>query len=333
MALAPTLELPAISRFACEVRAGLLRPEQRTLPCKYLYDPVGSLLFEAICALPEYGLAAADARLLQAHAEAIVALFARPVTVAELGSGSGQKTRYVLEALCRRQQTRYVPIEISAKAIEQCRWQMAGMNGLSVQPLQTEYLAGLAEVARRREAAGGAVLVLFLGSTLGNFERADAIEFLRQVWRRLRPGDGLLLGLDLVKPVSRMELAYNDPAGVTAAFNLNLLTRINRELGGDFDLRGWMHRAVYNAAQQRVEMHLVSCREQTVRVTAAGLTVTFAAGETIFTESSHKYWPRQIDALLHAADWERAGQWVDARWPFAETLCRVAPLAPGAQDG
>ena len=245
--LAPSVSLP---QMAAEVRAGLLRPGPKTLPCKYFYDEVGSTLFEAICALPEYGLAAADARLIRSHAEAMVAPFGAGTMVAELGSGNAQKTRWLLEALCRRQFTLYSPIEISALALARCQEQLAGIGGLEIRPVQQEYLDGLADIARRRTQ--GPLLVLFLGSTLGNFERAGAREFLTAVRRLLQPGDGLLLGLDLVKPAARLKLAYDDPGGVTAAFNRNLLVRLNRELGTDFDLPQWQHRVRFDRRERRV---------------------------------------------------------------------------------
>lgn len=313
--LAPAVSVP---QMAAEVRAGLLRPGQKTLPCKYFYDEVGSTLFEAICALPEYGLAAADARLLRSHAEAMVAPFGEGTVVAELGSGNAQKTRWLLQALCRRQFTLYSPIEISPLALARCQEQLAGIAGLEIRPVQQEYLEGLGDIARRR--AEGPLLVLFLGSTLGNFDRAGAQEFLAAVRRRLRPGDGLLLGLDLVKPVAQLKLAYDDPGGVTAAFNRNLLVRLNRELGTDFELRQWQHRMRYDRRARRVEMHLRSRRDQLVHLPGVSLPIAFRRGETIWTESSHKYRLEEIPPLLEAAGfrWER--QWRDAGWPFAETL-------------
>ncbi|HUX66468.1 MAG TPA: L-histidine N(alpha)-methyltransferase [Terriglobales bacterium] len=313
--LAPGASLPAM---AAEVRAGLLRPGQKTLPCKYFYDAVGSTLFEAICALPEYGLAAADAGLIGSHAEAMVARFGAGTVVAELGSGNAQKTRWLLEALCRRQFTRYAPIEISPLALARCQEQLAGIGGLEMEPVQQEYLAGLEAIAGRRTP--GPLLVLFLGSTLGNFDRAGAAEFLAAVRRRLRPGDGLLLGLDLVKPVARLKLAYDDPGGVTAAFNRNLLVRLNRELGTDFELGQWQHRIRYDRGARRVEMHLRSRREQQVHLPGAPGAIAFRRGETIWTESSHKYRREEIGPLLGQAGLRMAQQWTDAGWGFAESL-------------
>ncbi|HEY1203901.1 MAG: L-histidine N(alpha)-methyltransferase [Bryobacteraceae bacterium] len=171
-----------------------------------------------------------------------------------------------------------------------------------------------------RRSAGEALLVLFLGSTIGNFERAAAEEFLRAIRRSLCPGDGLLLGTDLVKPPARLIAAYDDPTGVTAAFNLNLLARINRELGGGFALRHFAHRARYDETRQPIEMHLVSARRQAVSIPAAGITVTFEKGETIWTEACHKFRLGEIEAMAARCGFRSRAQWVDPQWPFAESL-------------
>lgn len=329
--MAETLTLPALPEESGDnellqaARDGLLREGQKSLPCKYLYDEVGSLLFEAICALPEYGLTAADERLLRAHASDMIAPFRPGVMVAELGSGSARKTRWILRALARRQPTRYWPIEISSYALERSQRELAAIAGLEVEPLAAEYLQGLRTIARRRQQPrlrGRALMVLFLGSTLGNFEPADAATFLRDLRVLLQPGDGLLLGLDLIKPAAQLRQAYDDPAGVTAAFNKNLLARLNRKLGTDFDLTQWQHRAVFRVRQRRVEMHLRARRPQRVRL-PEGEAVEFARGETIWTESSHKFRLRNIGQLLAGAGFRLAEQWVDATWPFAETLALV----------
>ncbi|MGH9413210.1 MAG: L-histidine N(alpha)-methyltransferase [Terriglobales bacterium] len=307
------------------VEAGLLREGQKRLTSTYLYDEVGSLLFEAICALPEYGLTEADERLLSANASAMVAPFAAGVMVAELGSGSARKTRWVLRALCRRQATRYWPIEISPLALERSQRELAAIAQLTVTPLALDYLQGLNTIAQRRAEPGLSrqpLLVLFLGSTLGNFDPPRAAAFLRAVRALLRPGDGLLLGLDLVKPAALLKLAYDDPAGVTAAFNKNLLARLNRDLGMDFNLAHWQHRALYRSREHRVEMHLRARRRTQVSL-PAGEVVAFARGETIWTESSHKFRLNDIAGMLSAAGFRTERQWVDAAWPFAETLALV----------
>lgn len=305
---------------AADVRLGLLRTGQKTLPCKYLYDEVGTLLFEAICALPEYGLTAADSRLLHTHAEAMLAPFAPGLMVAELGSGSAQKTRWLLWSLSRRQSTIYSPIEISPLALARSQEKLADIQGLEIRPLQNEYLEGLRQLVRARPGAPRQpLLVLFLGSTLGNFEPVAARRFLTEIRALLQPGDGLLLGLDLVKPAARLRLAYDDPGGVTAAFNLNLLARLNRELGADFDLRQWRHQIRYDTRLCRVEMHLRARRDQVVRW-LPDLSVAFHRGETIWTESSYKFRAEEIGPMVADAGFVLHRQWQDSAWPFAESL-------------
>ncbi len=305
------------AEFASEVRAGLTRGAQKTLPCRYFYDEVGSALFEAITRLPEYGLTRADARLLVAHAGDLADLLPPHVVTAELGSGSGAKTRPILERLGRRQAVSYYPIDLSRRALAQCARELAAVA--EVTPLEATYLDGLLCAAKRR-APGQTLLVLFLGSTIGNFEPPAAIEFLNAVRCALERGDALLLGTDLVQSEERMIAAYDDAAGVTAAFNRNLLARINRELDGDFHLRRFEHVARYAAAAQRIEMHLRSRRRQTVRVRRANLAVEFAAGETIRTEVCHKFLPNQLCAMAQASGFRVEAQWMDAEWPFAESL-------------
>ncbi len=317
----PTYALPArhVSEFADAVREGLTKPGQKELPSKYLYDEVGSALFETICVLPEYGLTRADARLLQKHAKEIVGRLASPIHVAELGSGSGKKTRWILEALSLRQKTYYYPIEISSSALAACEKELGQIDLVSMVGYEKPYLEGLEAVAQRRDS-GEHLLVLFLGSTIGNFDRQAGEEFLREVRGILQSGDALLLGTDLEKSVEDQLLAYNDPAGVTAAFNLNLLARINRELGANFDLACFRHEARWNAAERRIEMHLRSNRQQCVTITAAGLRVMFDEGETIWTESSHKYRPENVVAMAERTGFRCDGQWIDEEWPFAQNL-------------
>lgn len=308
-----------ISEFAADVRDGLTKPGQRELPSKYLYDGLGSALFEAICELPEYGLTRADARLLQRHAVDIVDRLPGRVQVAELGSGTGKKTRWILEALSRRQKTYYYPIEISPSALEACKKELQQIDLISVVGYEKTYLEGLRSVARHRNT-GERLLVLFLGSTIGNFDRDAADSFLWEVRETLLPGDALLLGTDLMKDVETQILAYADPTGVTAAFNLNLLGRINRELGADFDLSRFRHEVFWNVESRRIEMHLRSLTRQYVEIPAAGLTVRLEAGETIWTESSHKYHAREIYNMAEKTGFYCDAQWIDREWPFAQNL-------------
>ena len=305
--------------FASEVRAGLARPGQKELPSKYLYDDVGSALFEVISHLPEYGLTRADERLLQRHASEIVERLDAPVAVAELGSGSGKKTRWILEALSRWQRTFYYPVEISRSALLMCQRELSDIDSLSIVGFEREYLDGLLEVAAHRQR-GQHLFVLFLGSTIGNFDRPAGVKFLAGVRRILEPGDSLLLGTDLEKSSAQLLKAYDDELGVTAAFNLNLLARINRELDADFDLGQFVHTARINREARSVEMHLRSRRRQTVRIPAADLRIEFLEGETIWTESSHKYSADEVFQMARNAGFSCQAQWIDEQWPFAESL-------------
>ena len=317
--LTQTITAGVTGELAADVRAGLSKPGQKELPSKYLYDPVGSKLFEVISILPEYGLTRADERLLRRHSDEIVERLPLPVLVAELGSGSGKKTRHLLQALCRRQSTAYYPIEISPVALAMCQLELGDLPATTMVGLEREYLDGLLEVTARRQP-GQHLLVLFLGSTIGNFEGLAGVKFLKGVRRILQPGDLLLLGTDLEKPVPQLLAAYDDPLGVTAAFNLNLLARINRELDADFDLDEFEHTARFNAESRSVEMHLRSRRKQSVAVRRAQLVATFAQDETIWTESSHKYSLAEVSQLVREAGFHRDAEWIDPEWPFAESL-------------
>jgi len=315
----PVLSQRHVSEFAADVRESLTKRGQRELPSKYLYDEVGSALFEAISVLPEYGLTRADSRLLQEYSAEIVSRIPSPVRVAELGSGSGKKTRWILEALSKRQKTYYYPIEISPHALAACEKELAQIDLVSVLGYEQPYLEGLRSVAEGR-GKNDHLLVLFLGSTIGNFDRNAGDTFLREVRATLRPGDALLLGTDLVKAVELQVLAYDDPAGVTGAFNLNLLARINRELGADFDLSCFRHEARWNFADRRIEMHLRSTCRQSVRIPTANLRVVLNEDETIWTESSHKYKAEEIPEMAERTGFRCETQWLDSEWPFAQNL-------------
>jgi dimethylhistidine N-methyltransferase len=315
----PEIAAP-VREFAEHVSEGLSHPTQKWLSAQYLYDAVGSALFEAITALPEYGLTRADARLLQAHAPEIVAHSSGPLRVIELGSGSGNKTRWILEAaVAALGSVRYTPIDVSAAALEMCRNTLEAIPGVTIALENASYLPGLRRALSAREP-NETVLVLFLGSTIGNFPPLDAAQFLMDVRGLLHTGDALLLGADLVKPVAQLIEAYDDPAGVTAAFNRNLLSRINRELGGNFQIRHFEHVARFDATESRVEMHLRSTRPQTVHIEASRRSFHFAAGETIWTESSHKFTPESIRELAAASGFHCSAQWLDGEWLFSESL-------------
>jgi dimethylhistidine N-methyltransferase len=239
--------------------------------------------------------------------------------VAELGSGTGRKTVWLLDALAKKEPIVYSPIEISAKALDQCSKELGQLHNVDVRPLQQPYLDGLLSVAAARKP-GEQLLVLFLGSTIGNFEWRAAELFLTEVRQALIPGDALLLSADLEKPLSQLLPAYDDPLGVTASFDLNVLARMNRELEADFDLSAFRHLARYDAAERRIEMHLLSTRAQRVMIPRAHCSVPFIEGETIWTESSHKYRPEELKQMGRRSGFRPLRQWVDAEWPFAQTL-------------
>jgi dimethylhistidine N-methyltransferase len=310
---------PELSDFAVDVRSGLGGPGPKTLPSRWLYDELGSALFEAIGFLPEYGLTRADERILKRHAPEIVSHLPTPVLVAELGSGSGRKTRWILEALVTRQLTTYFPIDLSRAALERCRQEIGGISGVRMDPIRADYLEGLQEVAARRREPQR-LLLLFVGSTIGNFDRPAGERFLAEIRDLMRPGDGLLLGTDLVKPLPLMLAAYDDALGVTAAFNRNLLVRVNRELDADFEVERFAHQARWNAAERRIEMHLESVGAQTATIRALELAVSFDDGETIWTESSHKYEAGEPHRIAERCGFECIAQWLDPEWAFAESL-------------
>ncbi len=308
-----------LGELGADVQAGLGGPGQKRLPSRYLYDDLGSALFDAIGFLPEYGLTRADERILRGYAGEIVAAMKTPVTVAELGSGSGKKTRWVLEALASKRAVPYYPIDISAAALDRCSLELSRVPFVRVEPIEADYLTGLSLVASRRRK-DDRLLLLFLGSTIGNFEPDEALDFIREVRRRLRPGDGFLLGTDLVKPAPALVAAYDDALGVTAAFNRNLLTRLNRELDADFDLDLFEHEARWSKVERRVEMHLIARKSHTVRIRDLAFAVTFRAGESIWTESSYKFETGEPARIAEQARFTLAGQWRDEEWPFMESL-------------
>jgi dimethylhistidine N-methyltransferase len=300
--------------------------EPRQLPSRYLYDALGSALFDAVCELPWYRITRAETGLLETHAPAILSRTApasEPSRIVELGPGNGTKLRTLIEA-GRRSARRFNRlqlhlIDVSAKALDQAGQALSTLEDVEIVEHQATYEGGLREMAQ----TGLRTLVLFLGSNIGNFDRPGADAFLRSIRAALRAGDELLLGVDLVKPERDLLVAYDDPLGVTAAFNRNLLVRINRELGGDFDIDAFGHRAIWNRNESRVEMHLVSRRRQRVRVPAAHVDVTMKEGETIWTESSYKYEPDQLAALLARAGFHPIERWLAAEERFLLTLARA----------
>lgn len=313
---------PALAyEFALDVCAGLTEREQKTLPAKYFYDDMGSALFEAITLLPEYGLTRADERVVRRCAGELPGWFRDDVVVAELGSGSGRKTRRILEEFRVRQPAvDYYAIDVSRAALDACRNELSPVA--RVESLECTYLQGVRHLAARRKP-NRSLLLLFSGSTIGNFEPAEALRFLADVRAHLQPGDGLLLGADLVKPAAVLLPAYDDSLGVTAAFNLNLLVRMNRELGARFEPGSFRHLAVWNERQSSIEMHLCSLASQEVSIPGAGCVAAFREGETIWTESSHKYTIERLRKMAAAAGFAASGEWTDAEWPFVEALWLV----------
>lgn len=297
-----------------------LSGSQKSLPCRLFYDPIGSQLFERICALPEYYLTRTEHRILENHAAEIVAAAGDDVALIEFGSGSSCKTRLLIEALLAWQRhLHYVPIDISREFLRESALALqSDYEGLAITAIAAEYDDSLAALPEHH----GPRLFLFLGSNIGNFTREEAAGFLERIARRMQPQDRLLVGIDLMKDVRLIEAAYNDSLGVTAAFNKNILARINREMDADFDLDQFEHHAPFVEREARIEMRLVSRRRQTVRLPAEGLQVHFEAGESIHTENSHKYTLGGFGALCAAVGLDIQQTWQDERAWFAEVLLR-----------
>ena len=304
------------------VRAGLTA-SPKSLPAWLFYDDAGSRLFERITALPEYYLTRTEHKILSLHAREIIrrAAAGNRLSVAELGAGTADKTQILLRAAVEWQgNLLYEPVDVSSGALEEARQRIeSALPAVTVLPQVEDYTRGLALRPRRADERR---LLLYIGSSIGNFDPAAAEQLLRHARVALDPGDCILLGVDLVKPASILLPAYNDAAGVTAEFNRNLLARLNRELGAEFDAAAFAHRALWNQEQSRMEMHLVSGCAQTVRIGALDLTVKFEAGESIHTENSYKYAPGQAEALLRGADFHPLQIWKDEQEWFAVVLAR-----------
>jgi L-histidine N-alpha-methyltransferase len=299
-----------LSAFARDVAAGL-GSEPRQLHCCYFYDQEGSALFEEICTLPEYYLTRCEEQILRRVSGAIAGRFDdTPVTLVELGSGNAAKTRLLIAALLHRQERlRYVPIDICRTVLEDsARDLLKDYPGLDILAVAGEYQEGMRFL---KDEGDGPRLILWLGSNVGNFHRDEAAQFLAAVRATMQPDDRLLAGIDLRKDRAILEPAYDDPRGVTARFNLNLLTRINRELGGHFDLSGFRHRAVYNEPVGRIEMYLDSVRGQEVRIDRLAHSYRFNPGEPVHTENSYKYSFAEIDSLAASAGLRVEERWTD----------------------
>ena len=313
--------LSARRAFADDVRYYLAQ-SPRQLPSKHLYDPLGSALFDAITQLPWYTLTRAERRLLERHGREVFAALDGISTILELGPGNGEKLRALLDGEPLERTLEVCLIDVSESALARAAQTLAPRHGTTLVCYEDTYDAGLERFRADRDARRRA-LALFLGSNIGNFDPPGCEAFLRNLSSALMPGDALLLGTDLVKPERDLLLAYDDPLGVTAAFNKNLLVRINRELDADIDVHRFAHRAVWNESASRIEMHLVGLEAQIIRIPAARFEASLAAGETIWTESSYKYRPAEVAALLERNGFDVRAQWVESADPFALTLAAL----------
>lgn len=301
-----------------DVRSGLSAHPKRFLP-KYFYDALGSQLFDAICLLPEYYLTRAENEILTRYADEIAASVSGQKTLIEMGSGSASKTRLLIEALLRNQtELLFIPVDISATALDNSsRILLQSYPRLRIDAYAADYFAGLAELGKKLR---GPTLALFLGSNISNFDQDEALRFLRALRAVLKDGDALLLGADLKKDPAILEAAYNDALGVTAAFNLNVLARINRELGANFDLHAFRHKAFYNDAEGRIEIYIESLQAQKVFIESLNLEAEFSSGELIHTENSYKYDLTDIASLATATGYTCTRTWLDSSERFSSNL-------------
>ena len=296
---------PATSDLLSDVIAGLFF-NPRTLPCKYFYDERGAALFRKICELPEYYITRTEIDILDRHRAEIASQLGLNIELIGLGTGAGTKTRILIEALERP--AAYIPVDISEKQLRKSTALFGKiLPDLEILPVCADYLQPVVLPSPRHKPARN--VVYFPGSTIGNFEPNEALEFLRRIANVSGRGGGLLIGVDLQKDQSVIEAAYNDNAGVTAQFNLNLLARLNREIGADFDLGQWRHRAIYNSEAGRIEMYLISTTDQTVHI--GDREFRFRGGEKILTEHSYKHTPEGFIALARQAGFDFVKLWTD----------------------
>ncbi|MBK5257541.1 MAG: L-histidine N(alpha)-methyltransferase [Vicinamibacteria bacterium] len=312
----------ATQEFADDVRY-YLSQTPRQLPSRYFYDALGSALFDAICQLPWYRVTRAELALLAKHAPAILGKSTAGDRLVELGPGNGEKLATLLAAgLPAKTGVELHLVDVSGAALATAARGLSGFESLRIVAHEATYESGLRQVSKEARV-GGRTLVLFLGSNIGNFDPDAAISFLRGMRATLRAGDRLLLGADLRKPEETLLLAYDDPLGVTAAFNLNLLLRLNRELDASIDLNGFRHEALWNKKESRVEMHLVSTKAQRILIPRASVDLTLREGDRIWTESSYKYEPMEVTRLLARCGFSARSQWVDTDARFALTIAEV----------
>ena len=326
-----TIEAPeavsVVDPVAQAARSGLTFA-RKTLPPWLFYDERGSQLFEQITLLPEYYLTRTERALFETHADEI--LLDAPVTIVELGAGTATKTGILLQAATRLQSgVLYQPIDISPTALDEASEALAThIPSLTIRPQVANYITDPYRIQRE---SGNKVLALYIGSSIGNFSPEEASGILTNLRRHLQPGDSLLLGTDLApsakKPVEALVAAYDDAQGVTAAFNLNILSRLNRDLGANFNLDCFAHEARWNATESRIEMHLVSAHEQIVRIPAnsagSALSLQFAKGETIHTENSYKFTRETIADLLLPSGFRPAQTFEDTDRRFAVTMAEA----------
>ena len=304
--------------FAEDVNRGL-KDSPKHIPCLYFYDYEGSVLFEEICQLEEYYLTRAETEILKNFSEEIISCLPQDILLVELGSGSCIKTRLIIEELLNQHdKVTYSPIDISKKMLKESSISLLEQyEDLEIISVAAEYDEGLRQIDMRNERPK---LILWLGSSIGNFEQHEAIQFLQNTVKTSSSQDYFLIGFDLVKEKRILKKAYNDNQDVTAAFNLNLLSRINRELGGEFDLNTFTHKAVYNEVKSRIEMYLISTCEQDVYIADLNRSYHFDKNERIHTENSHKFSLKSIDRLSDQAGMEIIEQWCDAKRYFNVTL-------------
>ena len=304
--------------FAEDVGEGL-GSSPKYLPCLYFYDYIGSLLFEDICQLPEYYVTRTESEILKTYAEEIISYVSSDTLLVELGSGSCIKTQYIIEELLNQHdKVTYSPIDISKKMLKESSLSLLEQyDDLEIISVAAEYNEGLRQLDMQFDQPK---LILWLGSSIGNFDQREAIAFLIKIAKTLSPKDFLLIGFDLVKDKKILEQAYNDSQGVTAEFNLNLLSRINRELGGNFNLDRFRHRAIYNDKKSRIEMYLISTCEQKVYIPDLNTTYHFNKEERIHTENSHKYTLEAIGSIAEQVRLDIVKQWFDPERYFNLTL-------------
>jgi L-histidine Nalpha-methyltransferase len=306
----PHVSAPESAEFLADVIAGL-SSNPRTIPCKYFYDEQGAALFQKICELPEYYVTRTEIDILERSRADIASQVGANIELIGLGTGAGTKTRILIEAL--EDPAVYIPVDISEKQLRESTALFRRIfRNLEILPVCADYLQSVVLPVPSRKPARN--IVYFPGSTIGNFEPGEAVQFLHRIANVARGGGGLLIGVDLKKDRQVLEAAYNDSAGVTAQFNLNLLQRINSELGADFDLDQWRHRAIYNSDVGRIEMHLISQNEQFVHFNEH--IFHFRQGETIVTEYSYKYAPEEFAAFAAKAGFHFVRMWTDAAGLF-----------------